>query len=354
MKVVTVVGARPQFIKAAPLSVALAEAGHREVLVHTGQHYDDRMSEAFFRELPIQKPEVNLEVGSGAPGWQVAEVLTRAERVLGELRPDWVVVYGDTNSTLGGALAARKCGLPLAHVEAGLRSFNREMPEEENRVLTDHCSDLLLCPTPTALENLAREGLAARARHVGDTMFDAVRRYLPLARERSDVLHELGLVPGGYFLATVHRNYNTDDPETLARLVGALAGLDLPVVFPVHPRTRARLAELPGKPAAGLRLIEPAPYLDTLLLQAEAVALLTDSGGMQKEALFVGTPCITLRPETEWVETVESGWNVLVGSDPERLRDAIAGLRVPERTPELFGDGHAAEAIVAALEEARP
>ncbi len=353
MRVVTIVGARPQFIKGAPVSAALAAAGHEECLIHTGQHYDESMSDVFFEELPIRKPDANLGVGSGAPGWQVAEVLSRAEKILREERPDIVLVYGDTNSTLGGALAARKAGFPLAHVEAGLRSFNRDMPEEENRILTDHASDLLLCPTPTAMKNLKREGLARRALHVGDTMYDAVRQFLPIARERSHLLEELGLEPGGYFIATIHRNYNTDDPVVLGRLVGALAALDRPVVFPVHPRTRKALAIQPegdGGPNR-IRAIEPTSYLDMLLLQAEAAAVLTDSGGMQKEALFVGTPCVTLRPETEWVETVESGWNVVVGSDPDQIAEAVADLKRPKQTPDVFGDGHAAEKIVEALAE---
>jgi len=349
--VATIVGARPQFIKAAPLSAALEEAGHEELLIHTGQHYDASMSEVFFRELPIREPDVNLEVGSGLPGNQVAEVLSRTEAVLLAEQSDVVVVYGDTNSTLGGALAARKAGRPLAHVEAGLRSWNRGMPEEENRVLTDHASDLLLCPTPTAVENLEREGLSERALHVGDTMHDAVRQFLPTARSQSPILGDLGLEPGGYFLATIHRNYNTDDPVVLGRLVQALASLDLPVVFPVHPRTRKNLAIQADSAdgAARIRAIEPTSYLDTLVLQAEARAVLTDSGGMQKEALFVGTPCITLRPETEWVETVESGWNVLAGSDPERILAAVQGLEKPTRKPDVFGDGYAARKIVAAL-----
>jgi UDP-N-acetylglucosamine 2-epimerase len=354
VRVATIVGARPQFIKAAPVSAALLAAGHEECLIHTGQHYDQAMSDVFFEELPIRTPDINLEVGSGEPGWQVAEVLAKTEAALCEEKPDVVVVYGDTNTTLGGALAARKAGFPLAHIEAGLRSFNREMPEEENRILTDHASDLLLCPTPTAMKNLKREGLAKRALHVGDTMYDAVRQFLPIARERSSLLSELELEPGGYFLATIHRNYNTDDPVVLGRLVGALAALDRPVVFPVHPRTRKNLAIQPksgdsGDSAHRIRAIEPTSYLDTLVLQAEAAAVLTDSGGMQKEALFVETPCVTLRPETEWVETVESGWNTLVGSDPERIAAAVAGLNPPGEIPDVFGDGHAAEKIVEAI-----
>lgn len=350
MKVATVVGARPQFVKAAPLSQALVRAGHEEVVIHTGQHYDDLMSDVFFRELPIAPPRFNLGVGSGAPGWQVAEVLRRVEETLLEVGPEMVLVYGDTNSTLGGALAARKQRLPLAHVEAGLRSFNRDMPEEENRVLTDHCADLLFCPTPTAVANLRAEGLGSRAILVGDTMLDAVRSFLPVARQRSRILDALGVVPGDFYLATVHRNYNTDDPEALRRLVTALGSLDAPVVFPVHPRTRARLAELPGDPLAelsALRLVDPVSYLDMLVLEEAARVVVTDSGGMQKEALFVETPCVTLRPETEWVETVDAGWNLLAGSDPERISAAVASvLSAPRKAVDAFGDGDAASRIV--------
>jgi UDP-N-acetylglucosamine 2-epimerase len=352
VRVATIVGARPQFIKAAPVSQALDRAGHEELVIHTGQHYDDAMSDVFFRELPIAEPRVNLSVGSGAPGWQVAEVLTGVERALAELAPDVVLVYGDTNSTLGGALAARKACIPLAHVEAGLRSFNRNMPEEENRVLTDHASDLLLCPTPTAMTNLRSEGLAGRAVHVGDTMYDAVRAFLPVAQSKSTILEDLGLASGGFYLATIHRNYNTDDPDALRRLVETLASLEHPVVFPAHPRTRARLEEQGGAAASGerLRLIDPVSYLDMLVLQAEAALVLTDSGGMQKEALFVATPCVTLRPETEWVETVEAGWNRLAGSDPQGIRDAIAAVEVaPRSAVDVFGNGDAASRIVEEL-----
>jgi UDP-GlcNAc3NAcA epimerase len=314
------------------------------------------MSEVFFAELPIKTPSVNLGVGSGDAGWQVAEVLRRTEEVLRDASPDWVVVYGDTNSTLGGALAAKKAMLRLAHVEAGLRSFNRAMPEEDNRVLTDHASDLLLCPTPTAMRNLACEGLAERALHVGDTMYDAVRTFLPIARERSQVLDAHGLHEKRYAVATIHRNYNADDPAALAKLLGALASLDWPVVFPVHPRTRKKIAELPGAllERGALRPIDPVSYLDMLVLQAEARVVLTDSGGMQKEAMFVGTPCVTLRPETEWLETIELGWNVLAGSDPAKIRAAAAAAIAPKRRGEaIFGDGRAAPAIVRALEERR-
>lgn len=352
MKVATIVGARPQFIKATPVSQALAEAGHEEVLIHTGQHYDAGMSDVFFAELPIPTPTFNLGVGSAAPGRQTGEILIRVEEVLTRTpsRPDWVIVYGDTNSTLGGALAARKCGIPLAHVEAGLRSFNPDMPEEHNRILVDHCSQRLFCPTRTAVENLTAEGIETGVDQVGDTMLDAVLQFAALARERSDILDRLELERGAYLLATIHRNYNTDDPRALARLVGALESLGEPVLFPVHPRTRKELEKLELFDSRNLRLIEPVAYLDMLELESHARGILTDSGGMQKEAFFLGVPCVTLRPETEWVETVEAGWNTLTGSDPDRLRAAVANLERPcERPADLFGKGDAASRIVKRL-----
>jgi UDP-N-acetylglucosamine 2-epimerase len=355
MKVATIVGARPQFVKAAPLSQALALAGHEELLIHTGQHYDDLMSDVFFRDLPIPGPRINLGVGSGHGAWQVAETLRRAADALHDLAPDVVVVFGDTNATLGGALAARKMQLPLAHVEAGLRSWNRDMPEEDNRVLTDHLADRLFCPTPTAVANLEREGLGGRATLVGDVMLDAVRQFLPVARARSSVLDRLGLQPGAFYLATIHRNYNTDDSLALRALLRALNRLGRRVVFPVHPRTHARLVDCGLEPES-VTMIDPVSYLDMLRLQESAAIVLTDSGGMQKESLFLGTPCVTLRPETEWIETVESGWNVLVGADPDRIVDAVRELtaRPPDRRPrplELFGNGEAARRIARDLSD---
>jgi UDP-N-acetylglucosamine 2-epimerase len=356
VRVISVVGARPQFVKASPVSQALREAGHTELLVHSGQHYDFEMSRLFFEQLPLPQPQVNLEVGSGPPGWQVAEMLKGLETLLQAERPDWVVVYGDTNTTLAGALAAVKAGRRLAHVEAGLRSFNRGMPEEHNRVLTDHCSDLLLCPTRTATQNLAREGLATGARLVGDTMYDAVLQFSGVALERSTLLARLGLLPGGYLLATLHRPYNTDDPQTLTRIIEGLGGLGESVVLPLHPRTRgsleaAGLGRLPGS----IRVIPPVGYLDMLALERQARVILTDSGGVQKEAFFFKVPCVTLRPETEWVETVEAGYNVLVGSDPVAMADAVRRDWRLADPPCLFGEGRAAQAIVRALAaEVRP
>ena len=357
MKIVSVVGARPQFVKAAPVSEALLAAGHREVLVHTGQHYDANMSAVFFEELGIRAPDVNLEVGSGAHGAQTGAMLGGIEKVLLAERPDWALVYGDTNSTLAGALAAAKLHVPVAHVEAGLRSFNRAMPEEINRVVADHLSTLLLCPSETAAANLAAEGVVRGVHVVGDVMYDAVLHFAAVARERSAALRRLGLARRGYLLATVHRAENTDDPRRLGEILKAFGELGEAVVFPLHPRTAGVLS---GRGGAGVpdnvRLVEPVGYLDMLVLEENARAILTDSGGVQKEAYWLGVPCVTLRDETEWVETVEAGGNVLTGADARRIVEAVA--RVPamaaaERPP-LYGDGRTAARCVRAMEESRP
>lgn len=358
MKIVSVVGTRPQFIKAAPVSWELRKE-HKEILVHTGQHYDYFMSAVFFDELGIPKPDYNLGVGSASHGKQTGEMLIRIEEVLLRERPDWVLVYGDTNSTLAGALAAAKLHIPVAHVEAGLRSFNREMPEEVNRVLTDHVSDLLFCPTETAVRNLAREGITQGVHLVGDTMYDAVLQFAEIARQRSTILQDLGLKPKSYLLATVHRPYNTDVPENLRNILAAFAEIEEPIILPVHPRTRQRIVEFGlGNPQSfdyaqdksatrNPKLIEPVGYLDMLVLEQNARLILTDSGGMQKEAYFFGVPCVTLRPETEWVETVEAGWNVVVGASGAQIVSAVNGRKSPKGTPPaVFGDGQAAERIV--------
>lgn len=350
MKIVTIVGARPQFIKAAPVSKALQQAGHQELILHTGQHYNYQMSRIFFDELGISEPKVNLEVGSGLHGWQTGHMLTGIEEVLVSENPSWVLVYGDTNSTLAGALAACKLHIPLAHVEAGLRSFNRKMPEEHNRVLTDHCSDLLLCPTQTAVNNLAKEGLTQNVHLVGDTMYDAVLQFSEIARQRSTILQDLHLQPKTYYLATVHRPYNTDRPEHLGNILHAFLELGETIIFPVHPRTRRKIAELPESPLIlygtnNIHMIDPVGYLDMLTLERNARAILTDSGGMQKEAYFLGVPCVTLRPETEWVETVAMGWNILVGCDPKRIVEAVHMTKPSVNSPPLYGDGNAAGSI---------
>ncbi|CVK33934.1 non-hydrolyzing UDP-N-acetylglucosamine 2-epimerase [Methanoculleus bourgensis] len=329
MKILSVVGARPQFVKCAPVSRELRKV-HEEILVHTGQHYDYLLSEVFFRDLGIPAPDYHLDIGSGSHGVQTGRMLAAVEEVIAKEEPDLVLVYGDTNSTLAGALAAAKVHVPVAHVEAGLRSFDRRMPEEVNRVLTDHCSDILFCPTATAVANLAAEGVTAGVHLTGDVMVDALQQNLPLAKERSTALIDLGLSPKGYFLATVHRASNTDDPAALRAIMDAFARLDAPVVFPVHPRTRKKFAEYGIAPAANVSVVEPLPYFDMLALLSGARAVLTDSGGVQKEAYILEVPCVTLRENTEWVETLEDGWNVLVGADADRIvaeADA-AGMRV--------------------------
>lgn len=358
MKVVTVVGARPQFIKAAPVSRTLRRVAH-EVLVHTGQHYDPQLSDVFFAGLGIPAPDYHLNAGSGTHGAQTGEMLRRVEEVLLAERPDACLVYGDTNSTLAGALAAAKLHIPVAHVEAGLRSFNRRMPEEVNRVLADHVSTWLFCPTPVAVENLVREGITAGVHLVGDVMYDAVLLFAGQARQQSTLLDRLGLAPGGYVLATVHRAENTDDPARLAQVVAGLAELALPVLWPVHPRTRGALAARPDLQrtlaASTVRPTEPLSYLDMLQAEHNARLILTDSGGVQKEAYWLGIPCVTLRDETEWVETLADGWNRLAGASATAIREAVAAvLASPPAAPrgKLHGDGAAAAAIVQHLTRA--
>jgi UDP-GlcNAc3NAcA epimerase len=351
VKVLTVVGARPQFIKAAPVSKALQMAGHTEILVHTGQHYDYGMSQVFFEEMNIPEPDVNLGVGSGSHGRQTGQMLIALETVMEQEQPDWVLVYGDTNSTLAGALAAVKLHRPVAHVEAGLRSFNRSMPEEHNRILTDHCADLLFCPTQTAVENLAREGITVGVHLVGDTMYDAVLQFSEMAQQKSTILRQLELNPQEYLLATVHRPYNTDVPENLASILAAFEESGETIVFPIHPRTYKMIETFNlNSKIKNLKLIQPVGYLDMLILEQHARLILTDSGGMQKEAYFFGVPCITLRPETEWVETVEAGWNVLVGADRARIVAVTQAFSVPEARPMAYGEGQAAQEIVDRLE----
>ena len=346
MKIASIVGARPQFIKCAPVSRELRKE-HEEVLIHTGQHYDHGMSEVFFEELAIPKPDYNLNIGSGAHGHQTGAMLGAIEDVLQQENPDLVLVYGDTNSTLAGALAAAKLHVPVAHVEAGLRSFDRRMPEEINRVLTDHCSDLLFCPTKTAVENLAAEGITGGVHLVGDVMVDAMNYNRAVAEERSRILEAVGVRPGEYLVITVHRPSNTDSQENMVAILGALAEAGMPVVFPVHPRTRNYLGRygLLAKMPENVQVTEPLGYLDMLHLMAHAAKILTDSGGVQKEAYMLGVPCITLRENTEWVETVEAGWNVLVGAGREEIVSMIHEFAPAGDQPPLFGDGRAAAGI---------
>ena len=347
MKIVSVVGARPQFIKSAPVSYAIARAGYSEYLLHTGQHYDYGMSKVFFDELGIQEPATNLGVGSGTHGQQTGQMLIGIESALETEKPDIVLVYGDTNSTLAGALAAVKLHIKLAHIEAGLRSYNRQMPEEHNRVLTDHCADLLFCPTQTAMDNLAHEGLTSGVHLVGDTMYDAVITYGNLAKSKSQILQNFNLTPSRYLLATIHRAYNTDQVDTLNAIFSAFQQLDETVIFPIHPRTKTVLEHGKISVSSNVKLIEPVGYLDMLMLEQNARVILTDSGGVQKEAYFFEIPCLTLRPETEWVETIDSGWNCLVRDDPSSIVQAVNTTKRPVHSPQLlFGDGNASRKIV--------
>jgi UDP-GlcNAc3NAcA epimerase len=350
MKVLTVVGARPQFIKAAPVSRAIRERA-TEILVHTGQHYDKSMSDVFFEELNIPVPDYHLHVGSKSHGAQTGDMLTKVEEVILKEKPDCVLVYGDTNSTLAGALAAAKLHVPVAHVEAGLRSFNRRMPEEINRVLTDHVSEWLFCPTQTAVNHLKNEGITRGVHLVGDVMLDAVEYNSRLAREKSRILDELGLDKSGYVLITLHRAENTDDPARLSAIIGAINEMHLTAVLPLHPRTRHKLTEMGlAITNPNVKLIDPVGYLDMLELEVNARKILTDSGGVQKEAFFARVPCITMRDETEWTETVELGANILVGADREKILDAVEHFEVDfSRVEPVFGDGRAAEKIVSIL-----
>jgi UDP-N-acetylglucosamine 2-epimerase len=351
LKIVTVIGNRPQFIKAAAVSPWLREVGD-EILVHTGQHFDDELSRVFFAELGLPEPDRQLHVAGGSNTSQLSRMLTALEPVLAEADPDAVLVYGDTNSTLAGGLAAAQREIPVAHVEAGMRSFDRTMPEELNRVLTDHLSLLLLCSSDQAVENLRREGVAGEPALVGDVMVDVAAQVQPRAREMRELVADHDLRPGEYLLITAHRAGNVDVRERLSRLVELLTDLPAPAILPLHPRTRERLADaglldcLAG--AAGLKVTPPLGYVETMALLTNARALLTDSGGLQKEAYLARVPCLTLRPNTEWVETVQSGWNHLVDLDPAAVRDAL-DTPTPGEHPPLYGDGRAGERVAELL-----
>jgi UDP-N-acetylglucosamine 2-epimerase len=323
--------------------------GLTSVIVHTGQHYDTNMSGVFFSQLRIPKPKYNLGAGSGSHTEQTAKMMSAMERCIRKERPDMVVVYGDTNSTLAGALTAVKMAVPVAHVEAGLRSFNRAMPEEINRVITDRISDILFCPTDTAVMNLRREGITKGVFRVNDIMIDMLSRHAAIAHKRSRILASLGLERGCYYLATVHRAANTDDPRNLRNILKALGRLDKPVVFPVHPRTKRAMSALRIKPGKNIMMIDPVPYVDMIALEMNATAVLTDSGGVQKEAHYFKVPCITLRDETEWVETVRSGWNILTGTDPAKIRKAARNFasRNIKRRALTSGGGQAARRMLA-------
>jgi UDP-GlcNAc3NAcA epimerase len=353
MKILSIVGARPQFIKCAPVSVLLRKK-HEEILVHTGQHYDPEMSDIFFKDLGIPIPDYHLGVGSGSHGKQTAAILEKTEDVLVKERPDFVLVYGDTNSTLAGTIAAVKLHIPVAHVEAGLRSFDRTMPEEINRVLTDHVSDLLLCPTQTAVDNLSKEGITRGVHLVGDVMVDAMRHNTSIAGKKSRILDQLGLKKGDYFVATVHRPGNTDDRKNLTSIIEAFRETGETIIFPVHPRTKKYLREydLWDSFTGNIRYIDPLGYIDMLHLMKHAKKILTDSGGIQKEAYVMGIPCITLRENTEWIETLTGGWNVLVGAEKQKILAAVAADSRTTADNAVFGKGHAAGKIIKILTRA--
>lgn len=355
MKILTIVGARPQFVKASVVSAALKPLCD-EVIVHTGQHYDKNMSDVFFEELGIPKPAYNLGVGSGSHGKQTGEMLMRIEEVIGEEKPDILMVYGDTNSTLAGALAASKLHIPVAHVEAGLRSYNMRMPEEQNRVLTDHISTWLLCPTETAVKNLAKEGITRGVTMTGDVMLDSVLHFLSVARANPDkvkIYEMLGLTPKQYRLATLHRAETTDGGiEAVTRIFRAFEQLPQRVVIPIHPRTRGLAEQAVSQGGfTNIQLIDPVGYLEMLLLTSGACQVLTDSGGLQKEAYFMEVPCVTLRTETEWVETLHGNWNILASLTTEDiLQKALNTVPDPAaRDSKPFGDGHASEKIAQIL-----
>ena len=358
MKIASVVGARPQFIKAAPVSLALSHY-FDEVMVHTGQHYDFEMSTVFFDELELRPPDYNLEIGSGMHGWQTARMLEKLEEVLIKESPSMVMVYGDTNSTLAGSLAASKLGIPLCHVEAGCRSFNRDMPEELNRVVSDHLSNILFCSTQTAELNLSKEGIMDGVHKVGDVMYDVMLSALGRHGEglHAGLLNDLGLRSGEYFLITLHRPVNTDAREPLSRVVETLMDetITKPVVFPVHPRTEKSLKRFnlykKLQSSKDIMMMKPVGYLDLISLIKHSFKVMTDSGGVQKEAYMLGRPCITLREETEWPETLEGGWNYLAGNDRDLILKALVRPEpiIPQETP--FGDGHSGEKIAELIRE---
>jgi UDP-N-acetylglucosamine 2-epimerase len=343
VKVLSVVGNRPQFIKSGPVSVALRDAGIDEVALHTGQHWDAEMSAVFYEELELAEPRYRLDLHTADP----AAMEPGIREAVAREHPDWVLVYGDTNSTLAGAEAAD--AVPVAHVEAGLRSFDLSMPEERNRIEVDRISTLLLCPDERSAEQLAREGVAGRREVVGDVMADVCFRFAPIARERSRILQRLPLEPGTYVVATIHREANVVDDERLRQIVYGLNWIEGPVVFPVHPRTRTRMRELGVSPGRWVWTTEPLGYLDMAALASQARVVVTDSGGLQKEAYWYGVPCVTVRPSTEWVDTVALGANVLVPAERAAIAQAVAEARMPSDLPALYGDGHASERVAGAL-----
>jgi UDP-N-acetylglucosamine 2-epimerase len=351
MKIASIVGVRPQFVKASVVSKQLRKE-HEEVLIHTGQHYDYKMNNVFFSELNIPEPEYFLGIGSGSHGYQTGEMLKKIEEVLIKEEPDIVLTYGDTNSTLAGALSAAKLHIKNAHVESGLRSFDRSMPEEINRILTDHCSDLLFCPTKNAVDNLKTEGITTNVYLTGDVMADSLLYNKEIAEERSTILSDLDLNSKEYAVATIHRASNTDNRENLTNIVDAFSQLDETIVFPLHPRTQKLLKEygLYESLSSSVKLVEPLGFLDFIKLMAHSKMILTDSGGIQKEAYILKIPCITLRENSEWVETIEDGWNVLVGTDKEKIFQAVNSFHPSLKLhKDRFGNGDAAEKIAAII-----
>ena len=344
MKIITVIGARPQFIKAAAVSSKLRQK-HEEILVHTGQHYDNNMSDIFFTELGIPKPNYNLNIGSGNHGFQTGKMLMKLEELYLKEKPDLILVYGDTNSTLAGALTASKLLIPIAHIEAGLRSFNMNMPEEQNRVLTDHISKYLFAPTDTAVKNLKNENITKNVYNTGDVMFDAIKLFKEKALKTSSVLKENNITPNGYILSTIHRAENTNDIARLKNIIDALNESDKAIVLPLHPRTHKFINDYGIKINTNIKIIEPVGYLDMINLENNAQKIVTDSGGVQKEAYFMKKPCITMRDETEWVETVENGWNIITGSNKEKILDAIINFNPTGEQKMVFGLGNAADII---------
>ncbi|MBU3074263.1 non-hydrolyzing UDP-N-acetylglucosamine 2-epimerase [Clostridium estertheticum] len=345
MKILTVVGARPQFIKAAAVSNIIRKE-HEEILVHTGQHYDENMSKIFFEELNIPKPDYNLGVGSGGHGKQTGNMLIELEELYEKEKPDMVLVYGDTNSTLAGALCASKLLIPVAHIEAGLRSFNMTMPEEQNRILTDHISKYLFVPTASAIENLSNEGVTSGVYNVGDVMYDATLNFSKLSKEKSKIMKELNLKQEEFILATIHRAENTNDINRLRNIIEALNESGQQVILPLHPRTKKYMDDYNLSFNKNIKIIDPVGYLDMISLEMHGRKIITDSGGVQKEAFFMNKPCITMRDETEWVETVQNGWNIVVGTNKAKILDGIINFTPSKVQQNIFGDGHAAEKIL--------
>lgn len=349
MKIITVIGARPQFIKAAAVSNKLRE-NHKEILIHTGQHYDENMSKIFFDELNIPHPDYNLSVGSGGHGKQTGEMMSKLEEIYEKEKPDMVLVYGDTNSTLAGALVASKMLIPVVHIEAGLRSFNKAMPEEQNRILTDHISSKLFAPTETAIRNLKNEGMVDNVYNVGDVMFDAVIHFREVAKKNSTIIKRLNLKDKEFILTTIHRAENTNDISRLKNIIEALNASGKTIVLPLHPRTKKYMEDYNLKFNDNIIVIDPIGYLDMLALESNCVKVVTDSGGVQKEAFFMKKPCITMRDETEWVETVENDWNRIVGTDKEKILDAIVSFVPSKPQIDIFGDGKSSEKICSIIE----